>query len=171
MHISNTKIPAFPRSINRYKYTKQKISLRDRKPLLVKNIEKVRINQSKRNNSKLVFPELYYKRWFPFILDGKQLISIVPSMIGNLTDRRVAGLSLDWQKWLEKWKKINRLTVPFDSGVEPAKIPATKKKKTEKQRKRQEGPVLVPEVPEVPEDEEDEENKEKVNPLLWPLDV
>ena len=129
MNVSNLKKPDFPRIISRYEYYLRHTNLKDKEPVLVRDIKKVRVSKGTDNNKKIIFPELFTDRWRPFFIDGDMLVSSVPNMLGSVVDKRLLELEAGWMKWLDKWVKLNKLGVKVDEvGVKVDEVRKEKKK-------------------------------------------
>jgi hypothetical protein len=138
----------------------RRVSLKDKEPVLVNDIKKVRVSRGVDGNRRIVFPELFSDRWCPFFVDGDMLVSSVPNMLGSISDKRFSELEVGWGKWLDEWIKLNRLGIKVEKvekGKKKEEVKGREKKVREKKeakdRKDEEEVMEATEVMEVDEEE------------------
>jgi hypothetical protein len=130
------KLPEFPRRIRSYlKQDRGLEKLKPKRPVNVSKTTKYRV--SVRNGSAgsmLVYPEIFIDKWYPLVSD-QVLVTRVPAMIGHLSRIKVNRLRVDWNKWLEDWRKANNLKAVPDTS--PRKAVKKIKKASKKAGARQ----------------------------------
>ena len=113
-----SKLPEYPRKIKSHLKKMRSIELKKpKRPIMLKDVTKLRITTEKDRDNILIYPEVYTGQWYPFITSNYCLVTRVYSMVRYLTLKRAEDIMGLWESWLKKWCRLNNMKLMIEKNV------------------------------------------------------